>query len=251
MGTVEQLSQLAFDANQAKHLGINGLDVSLGSWIPVPGISSSFDVVNLSQSAVYASASSFTVPFNITAYVQKGDKIRWTQPTLGVKYGHIYSAVYSAPNTTITIPVNTDYTVANEAITDFYISRAHYPWGFPNGFNWAPTLVGFSANPTNTVYQYSLDNKTCALNVRQTTAGTSNATSFTISLPITASTVPNGVWGVVNIQAFDNGVELAAATRSVVGSAGTVITLQSSLASGAWTAANGKMASFTDLRYPI
>lgn len=250
MGTVQQLTQIGFTPNQAKHLGMNGLDISYGGWIPTTIVSDN-NVIDVSQSAVYASASTFTVPGDITPYIQKGDKFRLTQPTLGTKYGYILSASYGAPNTTITIAVNTDYTIANEAITNFWVSRLSLPYGFPTRFNWTPTLTGFSADPTNTVYQYYIQNKTCIVDVRQATQGTSNTTGFTITVPITATTVTNAVWGIVCWQAFNNSNELSPPARAFVSSAGTTIQLQSSTASGVWTAANGKSASFTGLSYPI
>lgn len=249
MATVRVLADIGMRPIEAIHLGRDGLDLSFGGWTPMSVISNN-TIVSVKDAAVYASASTFTVPADITSLVQKGDKIRWTQ-TAGVKYGYILSATYSAPNTTVTIAVNTNYTVANETITDFYISRESMPLGFPAYFEWSPSLVGFSANPTNTRYLYNIQNGFCVVHVRQATAGTSNSTDFTISTPITAATLSNGNWGVVCYQTFDNGAEQLNPGRAIVTSAGTTIIMQRNVASATWTAANGKMATFGNLTYPI
>jgi hypothetical protein len=54
--------------------------------------------------------------------------------------------------------------------------------------SWTPTITGFSANPANGLYYYTLIGKTCHLSVRMPNSGTSNATTFTLSLPFTART---------------------------------------------------------------
>src|SRR3990167_3778548 len=76
----------------------------------------------------YASASTITVPSGAASLYRVGDKIKWTQTT--VKYG-VISAV---ADTVLTIIVNTDYTVANAAITLNYYSHDENPLGFPNDF---------------------------------------------------------------------------------------------------------------------
>lgn len=84
----------------------------------------------------YASASTFTVIGDRTARYRTGTKLKWTQTT--VKYGIVESSSYSAPNTTVTIIVNNDYTIANAAITSPNVSHIDDPDGFPAEFNWTP-----------------------------------------------------------------------------------------------------------------
>jgi hypothetical protein len=84
----------------------------------------------------YASANTFTVPGDVTAKYAKGTRIKWTQTT--VKYGTVANSVYSAPNTTVTTAVNTDYTIANAAISSNFISYANPP-DYPHWFNYTPT----------------------------------------------------------------------------------------------------------------
>ena len=86
----------------------------------------------------YASATSFTVSGDVTAKYPKGTKIKLTQTT--VKYFYVIGTSYSAPNTTITITGGSDYSLANAAITDNYYSYVSSPQGFPDWFNYTPTL---------------------------------------------------------------------------------------------------------------
>jgi len=83
----------------------------------------------------YASADAptyiFTITGDKTSNYSAGMKIKLTQPTDGVKYGIITKVAYSAPNTTITIYMGTDYDLDNEAITSPYYSLVKAPHGFP------------------------------------------------------------------------------------------------------------------------
>lgn len=138
MATVDQITQLAFSPNQAKHLGINGIDLLLGGWIPATYVNpaSPFDVVPLTLT--YASATTATVPYDITDQIEMGTRCKFTQTT--VKYAVVKSASYGAGVTTITFFENDDYSVANAAITAPYFSQEERPLGFPPYFNFTPDL---------------------------------------------------------------------------------------------------------------
>lgn len=73
----------------------------------------------------YASPTTFTITDDVTDSYCTGMFVKWTQSST-VKYGQITNVVYSAPNTTITIRGDT---IANEAITEPYVSRAASPQG--------------------------------------------------------------------------------------------------------------------------
>lgn len=88
----------------------------------------------------YASATTFTVAGNVTAFFTPGTKLRLTQTT--TKYFYVLSSSYSAPNTTITITGGTDYTLANAAITAPAYSYMSNPQGFPHWFNFLATVSG-------------------------------------------------------------------------------------------------------------
>lgn len=81
----------------------------------------------------YASASTFTISgVDVTAKYTKGTRLKFTQTT--VKYAVVVASSFST-NTTVTIAVNTDYTLANAAITDNYFSYQASPVGYPVAFN--------------------------------------------------------------------------------------------------------------------
>lgn len=63
-----------------------------------------------------------------TTKYQAGDRIKFTQTT--VKYALITKVAY-ASDTTITIYLGTDYTIANAAISSNYFSHIKAPFGFP------------------------------------------------------------------------------------------------------------------------
>lgn len=109
--------------------------------------------------------------------------------------------------------------------------------------SWSPNLVGFSVAPTAAVYRYTKVGKLCTLAVRQGGVGTSNANTFTISLPFTAATIANMAWSVRTVGTFDNGALIYTGLAYIL-SAGTVVTLVVDDAGTAWTAANGKKADF-------
>lgn len=162
MATVQSLAAIGFDPNKAKHLGINGLDLVLGGWIPATYVNpaSPFDVIPLTLT--YASATTVTVPYDITGLIRMGTRCQFTQTT--TKYAIVQSATYSAPNTTITFFANNDYSVAGATITDPYFSSVPFPLGFPNYFNFTPTYGAqagsFAATPTTTTARAMVTGKT-------------------------------------------------------------------------------------------
>lgn len=101
----------------------------------------------------YASASTFTIAgVDRTTTFTKGTRLKFTQTT--VKYAVVVSSSFST-NTTVTIAVNTDYTIANAAITAPYYSYQASPQGYPVFFNWTPT---FSASGSMTTASPSITN---------------------------------------------------------------------------------------------
>lgn len=154
----------------------------------------------------YASASTFTVSGDVTATYTRGLKLKWTQTT--VKYGMVVSSSYGAPNTTVTILVNNDYTIANAAISANYVSEIELPTGWPDTFTFTPTWASSGTQP---VY----NNATVAAYYRATAhtfffmisitmgAGTTYGTGdYTWSLPV------NNIAAVaqpIHVSAIDSG----------------------------------------------
>lgn len=209
-------------------------------------ISSADGWTSSSDTWTYVSSTSFKISgSDKTTTFTKGTRIKLTQTT--DKFFVVTSSTFST-DTTVNITGGTDYTLANAAITSPYYSYQLSPQGYPNLFNWSPTIVGFSSNPTNSIYLFGVNGDTCQLYIRQATAGTSNATNFTISLPITAQTLSNQVW-IALCQTKDAGVTQAGDCYVV--SAGTVLNVEKSVGSANFTNSGDKSLPSLDFRYQI
>lgn len=137
----------------------------------------------------YASASTFTVSGDQRSKYTVGTRLKFTQTT--VKYAVVVSSSYSSPNTTVTIAVNTDYTIANATISANYYSYASNPVGYPGWFNFVPSISASTTSPTlgNATYQarFSLNGKTCTANIMIFFGSTTSFGSgdYYLNLPIT------------------------------------------------------------------
>lgn len=137
---------------------------------------------------VYASASTFTIAgIDRTTTYTKGTKLRFKQGA-GYKYATVASSAF-ATNTTVTILVNTDYTIANSAITDNDYSYVESPQGYPHYFNCTPTYSNITVGDGTVVARYAPKGKTIhfqySLVVGSTTA---IGNSATIIVPVAFST---------------------------------------------------------------
>jgi len=134
----------------------------------------------------YASASTITVPSGAASKYQKGDRIKWTQTT--VKYG----VIVAVADTTLTIAVNTDYTVADAAISAISYSHQANPIGFPHYFNFSTTISGGGSmtisSPSTILARYSITGNTCnfIFSLEFTTGG-SASTDLLTTLPVPRS----------------------------------------------------------------
>jgi hypothetical protein len=89
----------------------------------------------------YASATTITVPSSVANMLTIGSKMSFDQTT--TKYFY----VVGVSGTTITLTGGSDYTVANAAITNVYISNALSPKDFPQEFNYTPVLSADGGTP--------------------------------------------------------------------------------------------------------
>ena len=121
---------------------------------------------------------------------------------------------------------------------------------FGEWIDYTPTLTGFSADPTNCVYRYSLIGKICTLVIRQGSNGTSNATTCTITLPIIAKTLANASWTAEHTF-VNNGSQSATPGRAVIGSGGTVVNFYTDFNGGAWTNSGGKRVASCTIIYEV
>lgn len=200
---------------------------------------------------IYVSSTTFIVNGDITGRNRKGDKIKLAQDGI-IKYFYITSLSYSADSetTTVTVTGGTDYSLAESPIWNNCYSKFVNPQGFPCWFNYAPTLTGFSANPTNTVYRFSINNNLCIVEFQQGTNGTSNSTAFTVTAPVDSANISNAIWGNTCWTTVDGGTVLTSPGRVTIGINSNTIIVNKNVAGAAWTGSGGKRASFT-LTYEI
>lgn len=168
------------------------------------------------QTWTYASATTFTV--TDASHLKKGMRVSYNDGAVD------YGVVAGISGTTVTLITTSDYSIANAALTAPRYSHSPAPQGYPTWFNWTCTLSGWSADPTNTIYKWKCDGgNQIMLNIRQQTAGTSNSTTHTGTLPVTAATLTNQAW--INPNAgSDNGA--ANAGSFAVSSAGTTVAMR-------------------------
>lgn len=226
--------QLSLDPNNGAFIHEDGLYVQ--------DLTSGWAVAN--ETWTYASPTSFTVPGDVTGKYQKGDKIRVVDAA-STKYFYITKIVFST-NTTITITGGSDYTLSGGAISSNYYSHMETPVGFPCSFKYNPTWTGFASNPSNASIRFSIQGNVVSL-AANSTPGTSNDTSFQMSLPVTAATITNMQWGAVPWFIEDASSTQTNAGQAVIVSGGTTVILAKTLAGagGSWTNTGLKGANFT------
>lgn len=100
---------------------------------------------------------------------------------------------------------------------------------------WIPSFTGFSADPTSVVAEYSVNGNMCHVVVSMV-AGTSNATTFTLTLPFNAATTTNTLTQLVT----DNGANQSAPGACVVNSGSNILSIFRTTALAAFTASGGK-----------
>jgi hypothetical protein len=204
----------------------------------------------LAGTYAYVSASTFTIVGDYTTVFTTGVKLMLNNTT--TKYFYVLSSTYSAPNTTVTVTGGSDYSLANLAVTAVNISHLTAPSGFPDWFNYAPALAGWSSAPATAVYKFRIDGRKVMVVVKQAGAATSDQLYLIIPAPVTAATVTSATWGACCWAATDSGTAVTAPARAYIGSAGTNITCTKDLTgvTNSWTASGTKLVNF-QLEYEI
>ena len=143
------------------------------------------DWTEVADAWAYASASTITVPTNATLTYQKWDRIRFKQ---GGSYK--YFVITSLTATVLTMLVNTDFTVANSAITDIAYSRMAKPFGFPDSFAFAPATANLTQTSATITARVSVSTNGFVNGFVNIVFGASTAISgaVTLTLPITIAT---------------------------------------------------------------
>jgi hypothetical protein len=185
---------------------------------------------------------------NFTNRYLPGVKLTWAESGT-IKYGVVASSSFASSTTTVNLVPTTDYVMsASPDAATTCLSLTHPP-GFPSRFLYAPTVTGFSTAPATSLSWWNIQNGLCTLSVAWLTAGTSNANTFTVALPIAASTV--GLW-LTSFDlpaALDGGTGITLGTGTVSATA-TSATLSNGTGTTSWATSGAKNASFT-VTYPI
>lgn len=106
---------------------------------------------------------------------------------------------------------------------------------------WTPTFTGFSTDPTGWTARYIRIGKTIIATFISGTSGTSNATTFTITLPVAANTANIGY----PILVQNNGAVSSAPGRMDLTAASTTGTIYNDMGALAFTASGNKSCWFT------
>lgn len=198
--------------------------------------------VYATETWTYASATTITVPTDATERYAVGDKIRIKQ---GAGYKYFYIVTVAA--TLLTVTGGSDYTVANSAITDNYVSKAASPVGFPQWFAYTPTWAGYSSDPTGITARFSLNGRLCTVVLSCSANGTSNTTSNTVTVPITSA---QAVTLATLIKYNDNSITSATPGYGSLAASSNILTMYKDLQATVWTGSGQKSVNFT-LQYEI
>lgn len=203
-------------------------------WVPFP------------WSLSFGSGTTVTIVGDYTANFNKGTRVKLTQGGT-VRYYLTANSSASSGTTTVTVVGDAGTTVANSAISNVFYSYEVNPQGFPHYFNWQPVFTGFSVSPgTNGANKYTVVGNTCFL-VRDSnnSDGTSDATSFTMTLP-----VPSAVSASELIFVKDNGANVTTPGHILFSASSGTASLFKTFYNGSWTSSAGKNAFFS-VTYPI
>lgn len=180
--------------------------------------------IEVGETWTYASASTITAPTDATTRYQKWDQIRFKQ---GGSYK--YFVLISLTSTVLTMLVNTDFAVANSAITDIAYSRSDKPFGFPDSFNFTPSWTNFTTTTATITAKVSVAKGSVTGYVTVVFgASTAITGSLSLILPIAAAGNPTPI-GLVRLKDFTGGSPNAGVlnengTVQVLGSAATYAT---------------------------
>lgn len=128
-------------------------------------------------------------------------------------------------------------------IADAAIKPNHFLAGGASNWqsvSWTPTYGGFSAAPSTIMSRYWLLGKLCFFSI-WTGLGTSNANTFTITLPVTAATIASSQWR-WPAHTYNNSVLSTTFDNVSISSAGTTMVLAHNDSNTGWTAAGTKGA---------
>jgi len=162
----------------ASKIPIANASGKLDSWIS----SNITEWTAIADSWSYASATTITVPSGASSLYSVGTKLRLKQ---GGSYKYFY--IVTVADTLLTVTGGSDYSMAEAAITDIYVSIASNPIAFPIWFNYTPSLTNMAGGTIN-IAQFCLIAQTCFVRIQYTFAGADISGAVSISTPVTGTT---------------------------------------------------------------
>jgi hypothetical protein len=177
---------------------------------------------------------------DVTNLYTTGLKLKWNDGS--DKYGYAGSASYGTATNIHLVP-NSDYALSGSAIAGAAVSRVAMPVGFPEWFNYAPTLTGWGTAPTTAFYRFNMIGHQVMAVISQGAGGASNGTVAQISLPVAAKSTSYLYWGGANNFIFDNGMITTGASRwNIPGGTfdETIASFYTNMGAGGWTASGDK-----------
>ena len=186
------------------------------------------------QAWTYNTSSSVVVPAGAALRYSVGDKIKFEQVSAGPVITQKYFSVIAVADTVLSIYAGLTHVVTNDPIQNIFYSKQDHPVGFPAYFDWSGAsginAQGFSAF---TVHEFNFRISGRIMYCRLNISGTSNATTFTGTLPLIPALVFNWIF-----RSRDNS---AAYNVGVMVNAAAALTLYPAvLTTTAWTNANTK-----------
>lgn len=166
----------------------------------------------------YLGSATVGVPSGATTRFQAGDKIKFDNTTTK------YFVVQSVTSTQIVFFVNTDYTVANLAFTNIYVSRVMRPLLFPARFAYTTTTgtaAGSFGSVSVNVASYTVDGGWIDLMLSFSGTLSSASTDYiTATLPVALATM--GISIAEPMRGADDGSYSAGATCLFLNGSATV-----------------------------
>jgi hypothetical protein len=188
-----------------------------------------------------ATGVNFTVPADATVNFAIGTEIIVQR---AVNTGQITFVEGGAANIT---PSAGNLLDAGQSISMSLVKTAANEWVLQNGstagqfVDYTTTFSGFSVNPTSVTSRFSLVGKICFVYILCGGDGTSNATTFTLTLPLP----PRNNEAQITNFTTNNTLTLSTPGRIVWTAGSTTATLSRDMAGTAWTASGGKRANIS------
>ena len=271
--TTNTVGTLGYVPEQTLSISGQSLSISRGNTVTIPTNSTSLVAGN--NMSVTTSGLSYTVTLNknlsteINQYkatniassstcdigAANGNLIHITGTTTINSFGTIQAGTERTLvfDTALTIATSTNIVLPNSlsistSTNDIAIFRSEgsgvwrlvtYQVNSGAAITYSPTYTGFSTPPSGGINKYILNGKLCTVWIAPTSDGTSNATSFTITLPFNAADLVGGSLAFTK----DNGsITVGGYGLTTAGSNVLTLTKQSG---AAWTASSTKRAVFT------